>query len=142
MQIAYLSTALALVLIMSCSSGVQPKPSISFDETRLSENSSKMKIKSDLNRSSVVQKSFSLMCTISRLTVNRGFKYFYIDERRKPEDRQPSFRLTFYKSAPEGIPVINPMDAHPGEGPDPMSSAIDAKAYIEACKLNESQRMK
>lgn len=143
MRIAYPPIALALVLTISCSSGGKLKPSISFDETPLSDNSSTLTIMSDLRQWSAVAGSWSVMCKVARLTVDRRFKYFYIDERRKPADGQPSFRITFYKTPPEGIPVIHPMKLRdPSEAAGAMDSAMDAEEWIEACNLYESQSMR
>ena len=159
MRIANLPIILALVLTISCSSGGKPEPSVLFDETPLSDNSStpklstlfretplsdnssKMTIKIDVSQGSVAEGSMEMMCECARLAVARGFKYFYIDKRETFEDGWHSFRVTFYKSPPEGIPVMNPMDEDgSGEGADPMNSAMDAEAFAEVC--NEIQRMR
>lgn len=139
MRIAYLLIAVALVLTISCSSGVKTEPSISFDETTLSDNSSTITVNMDASQWSAVAGSWSLMCMVARLTVDRGFKYFYIDERRKPADGRPSFRATFYKSPPEGMQVVNVLDAgDPREIADPRTMVIEAEAYDELC--NQMQR--
>lgn len=122
MNIVFMPIALALALTISCSSGGEPKPSISFDETPISENSSTMTIKSDLSQWSAATGSMVLMCKCANLTVDRGFKYFYIDEQSRgtQADERPSFRLTFYKSPPQGMPVIDPLTAarYEGDWPD------------------------
>ena len=77
--------------------------------------------------------------------MDRGFRYFYTDEntRGAQPDGQPSFRITFYKSPPEGMKV------HPAEGVsilsrqagasmdgfDPDSMVMDAEGFEPACKL-------
>ena len=132
----YLVGALALALTISCASGGKLKPFMSFDETPLSDTSSSMAFELDVSDRSVAEKSMAIICECTRLTLERGFKYFYIDERDKAENGRASFRITFYKSPPEGIPVFNPIDlGDPTEGPDPMTSVIDAGGYTEACNM-------
>jgi len=95
-----------------------PEPFMSFAETPLGNNSSSMAFELDVSDRSVVEKSMAIMCECARLTVERGFKYFYIDEQDQGENGRASFRVTFYKSPPEGIPVLKPMDpGDPTEGP-------------------------
>ena len=110
--------ALALALILSCSSGGQPKQSMLFDEVPLSDNSSTITIKSDLSQWSAAAGSLVLMCECSALTLDRGFKYFYMDKKSPGTQagKRPSFRLTFYKSPPDGMPVANPLSAAIYEG--------------------------
>jgi len=117
-NIFFMPIVLALVLTISCSSGGKPKPSISLDETPISENSSTMTIKSDLSQWSAAAGSMVLMCKCANLTLDRGFKYFHMDEQSRgtQADERPSFRLTFYKSPPEGMPVMNPLNAARYEG--------------------------
>ena len=133
MRIIYVSVALALALTVSCSSGGKLKPFMSFDESPLSDNSSSMTFKLDVSHRSVVEKSILIMCECTRLTVERGFKYFYIDERDKTEN-WGRFRITFFNSPPEGFPVVNLTDpGDPTKGPDPMTSVIDARGLTEIC---------
>lgn len=107
---------------------------MSFDETPLSDNSSSMTFKVDESHRSVAEKSMALACESTRLTIERGFKYFYIDERSKTENGWASFRITFYKSPPEGIPLVNLEDpSDPTQGSDPMTSVIDARGLTEIC---------
>jgi hypothetical protein len=123
-------------MLAGCASGDKLKPFILFNETPHSDTVSTMTFKLDVSQRSVAAKSLDIVCESARLTVDRGFNYFYIDERRKYADGRASFQITYYKSPPEGIPVINPMDlGDPTKGPDPMTSAIDAKGMIEGCRL-------
>ena len=122
-----------MALGVSCASGGKLKPFMSFDETPLSDNSSTMTFKLDESRRSVVEKSMIIMCECTRLTVERGFRYFYIDKRERTEN-WGRFRITFFNSPPQGIPVVTMTD--PGDltkGPDPMTSAIDTEELTRLC---------
>lgn len=133
MRVVYLPITLALALGVSCASGGKLKPFMSFDETPLNDNSSTMTFKLDESRRSVVEKSMIIMCECTRLTVERGFRYFYIDKRERTEN-WGSFRVTFFNSPPQGIPVVTMTD--PGDltkGPDPMTSAIDTEELTRLC---------
>ncbi len=133
MRINYLAMLIIFSLIASCASGGKLMPFLSFKEIPISDNSSTLTFKLDKSRKSVVEKSMLVMCECTRLTVERGFKYFYIDERRKTEN-WGRFRITFYNLPPEGIPVVNLTDpGDPTKGPDPMTSVIDTKGLTEIC---------
>ena len=133
MRVVYLPITLALALTVSCSSGGKLKPFMSFDEKPLSNNSSSMTFKLDVSGRSAVEKSMIVMCECTRLTVERGFKYFYIDERKKTQN-WARFRITFFNSPPEGIPVVNLTDpGDPTKGPDPMTSTIDTEGLAKLC---------
>ena len=113
MKHEYYLMPVALALILSCSSGGQPKQLMLFDEVPLSDNSSTITIKSDLSQWSAAAGSMVLMCELSALTLDRGFKYFYMDERSHGTQagERPNFQLTFYKSPPDGMPVVNSQTA-------------------------------
>ena len=103
-----IALAMALTLTISCSSGGGAKPTLSFDETPLGDNRSKFIITSDVSEWSALAGSWVLMCKSANLTVDRGFKYFYMDEQSSgtQTDSRPSFRLAFYRSPPE-MPVMD-----------------------------------
>ena len=143
MRIIYLTVALTLALTIGCSSGGNLKPFAPFDETPLSDNSSSIKIKVDVSHRSIAAKSMAIMCECTRLTVERGFQYFYIDKRDKSGNEWASFRITFFKSPPEGIPVVNLTDpGDPTIGPDPMTSAIDIEGLTKVCKNFQKANLK
>ena len=104
-----MALTMALTLTISCSSGGGTRQTLSFDETPLGDNRSKFIVTSDLSQWSAVAGSMTLMCKCADLTVDRGFKYFYMDEQSRgtQTDSRPSFRLAFYRSPPPGMPVMD-----------------------------------
>ena len=109
-----------IVLSISCSSGGGAKLTLEFDEVPLSDNSSKITIKSDVSQWSALAGSMDLACKCAGLAVDRGFRYFYLDEKswdieeqslNTETARRPGFRLTFYNALPAGMSVANPMTA-------------------------------
>lgn len=142
-----ISVMFALTLITGCSSGGQPQShqSLLISETPISNNSSRITIKSDLRLYPASVFSMMTMCKCVRITMDRGFRYFYTDEKTRgaQPDGQPSFRITFYKSTPEGMKVypaegVSILSREAGssmDGFDPDSMVIDAEGFEPACKL-------
>lgn len=134
----YAIVALGFVLSAGCTTTPQQEygelePFISFDEIPLSESSSTMTFKLDKSHRPVAEKSMLIMCECTRLTVERGFRYFYIDERQKTVN-WGRFRITFFDSPPEGIPVVNlTAPGDPTKGPDPMTSVIETDGLTRIC---------
>ena len=111
-----------------------------FDETRLSDSTSKIMIEPDKSSKRVVEKVWELMCECARLAVDRGFSYFKMDSRAQLAGGRSTFRISFFRSPPEGIPVVDIW----GSGDlieiaNPLSSVINAEQYVEACKLQRGQ---
>lgn len=108
-----LFSMLALTLLVSCSSGGGTQPTLLLDETPLDGNRSQFVVMSDLSQWSAAAGSMVLMCKSADLTVERGFRYFYIDEKTRSTQahERSGFRLTFYNSLPQEMSVVNPMTA-------------------------------
>ena len=111
-----------------------------FDETRLSETRSRIIVEPEQSDRLVVEKAMDLMCECAHLTVDRGFNYFNMDERALLAGGRGSFRITFYTSPPEGIPVVEirgPSD--PTQLTVPLTAAFDAREFRSACNTWEGQ---
>jgi hypothetical protein len=106
-----------------------------FVETRLDEDTSRIEISTATNGRLVVEKVLDLECACARLTLDRGFEYFRIDEREKLSEERARFRLTFFRQRPTGIPVQG-FPAQPGSETMPvdMSAAMRAEDYLRVCR--------
>lgn len=111
-----------------------------FDEVRLNDTSSRIVINPDRSGQRVVDKALELMCKCARLTADRGFSYFKMDERAHLADGRGTVLITFFRSPPEGMPVVDiwPQGA-PENFTNPMTSLIDAEEYVKACNLLRGQ---
>lgn len=143
MKYALLPVILAATLAVGCSTGGETRQatgfgSMAFDVTPLDRDSARVVITSDLGRWSPAAGSIAMMCNSARLTVQRGFSFFYIDQRSR-KGEAPGFRITFYKTPPEGKAVFDPTSASPGNLPDPDNTAIDANGYAQYCDIIESR---
>lgn len=128
---------LFMLLAVSCS-GCGTKPTLLFDEVPLNDNSSKFTITSDLDQWSAVAGSVELGCQLAQLTVDRGYKYYYMDQksRETEADHRPSFRLTFFNTLPKGMSVANPMTAivYKGEWADGYENGHGTMFYPDAAR--------
>jgi len=130
-------TMFFMLLALSCSS-CGTNPTLSFDEVPLNDNSSKFTITSDLVQWSAVAGAVELGCHLAQLTVDRGYRYYYMDQKSRgtDSDRRPSFRLTFYNILPEGMSVANPMTAvaYKGEWGDDYTNGHGAMFYPDGTR--------
>lgn len=104
----------------------------SFVETPIDERSSRITVDTRSGGALVIEKVMSLMCDCAQLTIDRGFRYFVIDEQARLSGDRGSSRVTFYMALPEGIPVA-PQETNL------TAAAIDAEEFIKICGLMESQ---
>jgi len=106
-----------------------------FAETRLDEDTSRIEVSTATNGRRVVEKVLDLGCACARLTLDRRFEYYRIDEREKLSEERARFRLTFFKQRPTGIPV-QAVPAQPGSETTPvnMSAAMRAEDYLRVCR--------
>ena len=82
----------------------------------------------------------SLQCAIAKLTKDRGYRYFRIDERARLSGGRSTARVTFYMTPPSGIPVVeNIQDKNLTKMPNLMTAAINAEDFIETCSLIENR---
>ena len=111
-----------------------------FTETRLDDETSRIVTKPGRQQGLAVAKVMSLQCAIAELTTARSYRYFRIDQRAKLSGDRGSFRVTFYTSPPEGIPVLENIQGEnlPAES-DLMTAAISAEEIIQACKMMKSR---
>lgn len=111
----------------------QPRPP-RFSEVRLDENSSRVTIDTAQYSGLAVGKTMTLMCECAALTVDRGFRFFRIDEQAMSADGLSTFRITFFHEVPEGMPVAGDWSGGevPGES-ELMNAAIDARQIMRVC---------
>ena len=113
-----------------------------FVETRLDQDSSRVVLEADQQKGLAVEKIMNLNCALAQLTKDRGYRYFKTDERAKLSGGRASFRITFYRRPPEGIPIATKLLAE-GEdtvkAADVMTAAMDAEEVAKVCQLMESQ---
>jgi hypothetical protein len=111
-----------------------------FEETRLSEASSRILVEPDDSERLVVEKALELMCQCARLTADRGFRYFITDERALISGGRATFRLRFFTSPPEGIPVVDTWGSgDPTQLANPLTAAINAEEYVEVCDMSQGR---
>jgi hypothetical protein len=111
-----------------------------FDEVRLTDTSSRLIVDPDISKKLVVEKAMDLMCKCARLTADRGFNYFKMDERAHLADGRATFRITFFRSPPEGIPVVDVLrPPAPANLTNPMTAVFDAEGLVKFCNLLRGQ---
>jgi len=107
-----------------------------FLETRIDESTSRIAVEPGKMVGLVVEKTMDLMCETARLTTEREFRYFRMDERVMLSGGRATFRLTFYTTPPEGIPVARAsIGTDLTEGPDAMTAVLDAEEFVEVCRM-------
>jgi hypothetical protein len=98
-----------------------------FIEKRLDAYTSRIELSAAADGRLVVEKVLDLGCACARLTLDRGFEYYRIDEREVLSGQRARFRLTFFKQRPTGIPVKT-LPAQPGS----EMIRVDASAAVRA----------
>ena len=107
-----------------------------FVETRIDEGSSRIIVEPRRFEGLAVEKAMTLSCECAKLTTDRGFRYFRIDERAQLPDGRSSFRIHFYDTPPEGVPVASTsIGSERKEVPDLMEAAIDAYEFVKVCTM-------
>ncbi|MEJ2523934.1 MAG: hypothetical protein P8080_13890, partial [Gammaproteobacteria bacterium] len=103
-------------------------------EVRLDENSSRVTIDTAGYPGLAAEKAMALMCESARLTVDRGFRFFRIDQQATGPGSQSSFRITFFHEVPEDVPVADLTGADALGDAELMNAAIDAQEIIQFCR--------
>ena len=111
-----------------------------FIETPIDKNSSRLTIDASQGDQLVVEKVMKLTCECASLTLDRGFRYYVIDEQTRLSGDRSSFRITFYSTLPEGIPVATHVVRESGaRQADLDGTAIDAAEMDNICRLMQSE---
>lgn len=109
-----------------------------FQETRIDESSSIISfIEGDTGDGNAAEKSLVLMCECAKLAQFKGSRYFRTEDPREPGDERMRVKISFYKRAPPGLPVLVP--GKDVSMPDrPGSFVIDAEDTLRHCNLLKS----
>lgn len=103
-------------------------------EARLGDDVSRIEASTSGDGRLVVERVMELTCDCARLAVDRGFKYYRMDERELLSDGRARFRLTFYRTRPTDVPVLEDPLRPVQEGARiGLSSAMPAEAYVRIC---------
>ena len=106
-----------------------------FTEMRVDEDVSRIEVGIPEDGGPVARQILGLMCECARLTVDRGFTYFRVDEREILSNGRGRFRLTYYEARPTNVPVQEFPDSFGDDEPVIIvSAAIPAEAYIRICR--------
>ncbi|HSN70766.1 MAG TPA: carbohydrate binding domain-containing protein, partial [Steroidobacteraceae bacterium] len=106
-----------------------------FIETRIGETESRIEVSTGDDARRVVQRVLDLTCACARLTLDRGFQYFRIDEREVLSHERARFRLTFFRLRPADIPVQEALDSGDlGIYSGTLSAAIPAERFLDTCQ--------
>ena len=101
--------ACLVIFVIGCSSSGKPKGTSFLEESPIDGTSSIMTFaKSDVGGEHVADKSMSLMCECARITLEKGYTYFLIEDHQQGEDGRASFKISFFKEPPKGLPVFGP----------------------------------
>jgi len=105
-------------------------------ETRIDETSSRVSVNTGDFVGLAAEKALQLTCECAALCLDRGFEYFSIDERTELPGGQRSFRILFYESPPEDLPVVSVTAAeYLTDTPNLESAVLHASEFIEVCRM-------
>lgn len=138
------ATRLAVLAISAqIEAAAQPKAIAShmvISETPIDDASSRLTIDPSESEGLAAEKAMALTCECAKLTVDRGFRYFRIDERAELPDGRGSFRIHFYATPPEGVLVVDTTPDRPlALGPDVADAALDAEEFLRICGMLSGQ---
>ena len=103
-------------------------------EARLGDDVSRIEASKSGDGRLVVERIMELTCDCARLAVDRGFKYYRMDERELLSDGRARFRLTFYRTRPTDVPVLEgPLPSSEEGARIDMSAAMRAEDYLGIC---------
>ncbi|RZV34203.1 MAG: hypothetical protein EX272_13255 [Chromatiales bacterium] len=105
-------------------------------ETVIDETSSRVSVNTDDFVGLAAEKALQLTCECAALTLDRGFRYFSIDERAELADGQHSFRILFFESPPAGRPLASVTAPEDFAGiPNLESAVLQAREFAEICRM-------
>ncbi len=111
-----------------------------FVETRIDEHSSRLTIDTSHEDQLVVEKVMRLTCECAQLALDRGFRYYVIDEQTRLSGDRGSSRITFYITLPEGIPVGTQVVRESGaQEAHLVGAAVDAVEMTNICRFMQSE---
>jgi hypothetical protein len=103
-------------------------------ETRLTQDVSRIEVSTQDGGGLVAERALGLMCGCARLAAERGFRYFRVDEREMLSNGRARFRLTFYRTRPTDVPVLErPLPSGDEGARFDVSAAIPAEDYLRIC---------
>jgi len=124
-----------MIYAIGCSSSGNPTVSSFFKESPIDETSSIMTFSmDDIEGGSVAGKSMAMMCECARITLEKGYAYFLIEDQTQKPSGEASFKISFFNEPPEGMPVFS-MDSEPDEMGDDDEVVMEAKAYAQICEM-------
>jgi hypothetical protein len=140
MKIRVSMLACLMIYAIGCSSSGNPKVSSFFKETPIDETSSIMTFSiNEIGGGSVAGKSMEMMCECARITLEKGYTYFLIEDQMQEMGGESSFKISFFKEPPEGMPVFS-MDSEPEDMEDDDEVVMDAKTYAELCEMIKGKK--
>jgi hypothetical protein len=106
-----------------------------FIETPLDAMSSALTVDPDRFTGLAAENAMTVACACADLTVSRGFNYYSTDERTTLADGRARFRIRFYETPPDGLPVLDRtvLDNAPAP-PGTDSAVLDAREFVSICK--------
>ena len=103
-------------------------------ELRIDDHTSRIQTSTRGSGRPVGYQIIDLMCACVRLTLDRDYAYFRIDEREMLSGDRARFRLTFYDARPTGLPVLDIPEPGSKEVDFSMSAAISADQMQFICE--------
>jgi hypothetical protein len=135
MKLRALILAWSMIHAIGCSSSGKPEIISFLDESPVDGSSSMMTYSmNDLSSGSVAGKSMAVMCECARVTLEKGYTYFLVEDQKLEPGGEASFKITFFNEPPEGMPVFS-MDSGPGDMGDDDDVVMDAKSYAQLCEM-------
>ncbi len=106
-----------------------------FIETPIDAMSSALTVDTGRFTGLAAEKAMTLACACADLAVSRGFDYYSTDERTTLADGRARFRIRFYETPPEGLPVLDRTTFDDAPAPPGSDSAVlDAREFVSICK--------
>ena len=103
-------------------------------ELRIDDHTSRIETSTRGSGRPVGYQIIDLMCACVRLTIERDYSYFRIDERETLSGDRARFRLTFYEARPIDLPVLDIPEPGSKEVEFSMSAAIPADQMQLICQ--------
>lgn len=103
-------------------------------ELRIDDHTSRIETSTRRSARPVGYQIIDLMCACVRLTIERDYSYFRIDERETLSGDRARFRLTFYETRPIDLPVLDIPEPGSKELEFSMSAAIPVDQMQFICQ--------
>jgi hypothetical protein len=106
-------------------------------ELRIDDFTSRIETSTGGDGRPVAYQVIDLMCACVRLTLERDYSYFRIDERETLNGDRARFRLSFYAERPTDVPVLEIPEPGSKDAEFSMSGAISADQMQSICVQNK-----